>query len=76
MPKSKKQKQEEAIERKRAAFKHHIKWWTIAHNRLANPPSGASDIDMKLLKASAESAEASLVKAAYEAQVDRYGNPI
>lgn len=75
MSKSKQQKQQEAIERKRLSFKYEIQHWIRCQ-----PGGDHYEAALKHSKQAAQTvasdAECDLTRSAREAQVDRYGNPL
>jgi hypothetical protein len=75
MPKSKQQKQQEAIDRNRAAFPGEIKMWCNAQ-AYSNTPSNIHYFGKEHCDKHFANAEKRLVRAAAEAHVDRHGNPL
>ena len=75
MAKSKEQKQKEAIERKRAAFPAEIKMWCEAQE-YSTKASNIHKFGKEHCDKHMADAEKRLVRAAKEAHLDRYGNPL
>lgn len=73
--KSKQQKQQEAIERKRKAFPYHQQRWINANADVLRCPKEHA-ARLPFLQQCAAQAEMALVRAAKEAHVDRHGNPL
>lgn len=76
MPKTKQQKQLDAIERKRKNFHKHQKAWIDAQADLMSATNAGLEHTINYLTTRANDAEKRLLIAAKEANLDRYGNPL